>query len=313
MPKTVDLNKRSDVIRLPNIGGFGQASINPRTQEVRHESFSGNRLLDGIPQVAFKKNTIRTYESTIWKFRCRFEDRDLSFLSSDEVLSFLTEISQGNKQLTKRTRYSHLKTFFNFIKNNVDQGLQNPCDTPMLRKLFRAGGATHWNILEKEVVDEIIFRTTKPRNRLILELMARGGMRISEVLKLTPNDIDDRKLILRDPKSGRQQEVVYIPQKIADRLKRYIRDKGVGLHERIFPITYAAARMIARKAGRMICIHLRPHDLRRHAATFASRSSVPIEIVSKVTLRHGNLSTTQRYLGKVSDIEAMRWIENLYG
>jgi hypothetical protein len=42
-------------------------------------------------------------------------------------------------------------------------------------------------------VDEIIFRTTKIRNRLILELMARGGMRIGEVLKLTPADIKDRK------------------------------------------------------------------------------------------------------------------------
>jgi hypothetical protein len=39
---------------------------------------------------------------------------------------------------------------------------------------------------EKETVDEVIFRTSKPRNRLMLELMARGGMRISEVLKLTP-------------------------------------------------------------------------------------------------------------------------------
>ena len=44
----------------------------------------------------------------------------------------------------------------------------------------------HQGGLEKEVVDEIIFRTTNPRNRLMLELMARGGMRVSEVLKLTP-------------------------------------------------------------------------------------------------------------------------------
>ena len=71
--------------------------------------------------------------------------------------------------------------------------------------------------------------------------------------------------------------------------------------------------MIAKKAGNLVGIHLRPHDLRRHAATYASRSGTPIEIVSKVILRHANLSTTQRYLGKVSDIEAIRWIENLYG
>ena len=39
----------------------------------------------------------------------------------------------------------------------------------------------------------------------------------------------------------------------------------------------------------------------------------PIEIVSKVILRHADLSTTQRYLGKVDDTEAIRWIETLYG
>ena len=89
--------------------------------------------------------------------------------------------------------------------------------------------------------------------------------------------------------------------------------KGIQSHERIFPITYTAARVIAKKAGSMVGVHLKPHDLRRHAATYASRSGVPIEIVSKVILRHANLSTTQRYLGKVSDMEAMRWIENLYG
>ena len=62
----------------------------------------------------------------------------------------------------------------------------------------------------------------------------------------------------------------------------------------------------------MVDIHLKPHDLRRHAATYASRAGTPLEIVSKIILRHANLSTTQRYLGKVSDIEALRWIENLY-
>ncbi len=70
---------------------------------------------------------------------------------------------------------------------------------------------------------------------------------------------------------------------------------------------------MVKKAGLLAGVRLRPHDLRRHAATFASRSGVPIELVSKVILRHANLSTTQRYLGKVSDVEAMRCIENLYG
>jgi integrase/recombinase XerD len=68
-----------------------------------------------------------------------------------------------------------------------------------------------------------------------------------------------------------------------------------------------------KKAGEIVGIRLRPHDLRRHAATYASRSGTPIEIVSKVILRQSNLSITQRYLGKVTDLEAMRWIEDLHG
>jgi len=114
----------------------------------------------------------------------------------------------------------------------------------MLRKLLRPNVKTHWDILEKDVVDEIIFRTTKIRDRPMLELMARGAMRIGEVLKLTPNDIDERKLLLREPKSGREAEIIFIPQKVADRLREYIKAQDIGLHERIFPICYEAARSV---------------------------------------------------------------------
>ena len=96
-------------------------------------------------------------------------------------------------------------------------------------------------------------------------------------------------------------------------MRAYMKGKAVKPEHGIFPITYSAARIVVRKARKLAGIELRPHDLRRHAATYASRSGVPIEIVSKVILRHSNLSTTQRFLGKISDSEATRWIENLYG
>jgi integrase len=182
----------------------------------------------------------------------------------------------------------------------------------MIRKLYRERVVSRWEIIEKETVDEIIFRTTKIRNRLMLELMARGGMRIGEVLKLKLNDIQDRKLILRELKSGKEHEIVFIPQKVADRLRDYAIKTCKGPDDRVFPISYEAVRAMVLKAGKLVGIHLRPHDLRRHSATYASRSGVLIEIVSKIILRHANLSTTQRYLGTISDVEAMRWIENPY-
>ena len=96
----------------------------------------------------------------------------------------------------------------------------------MLRKIFRERPFQPWTIIEKDLVDEIIFRTTKPRSRIMLELMARGGMRIGEVLKMRPLDIQGRKIILAAPKSGRESEVAFIPQKVADRLKEYVSESG---------------------------------------------------------------------------------------
>ena len=106
----------------------------------------------------------------------------------------------------------------------------------------------------------------------MLELMARGGMRIDEILKLKPQDVQDRKLHLSNPKSGRESEIVFIPQKVADRLQDYIAAKNIQNDERIFPLGYTHAREIVKNARKKIRIDVKPHDLRRHAATYASRS-----------------------------------------
>jgi integrase len=132
-------------------------------------------------------------------------------------------------------------------------------------------------------------------------------MRIGEVLKLTPNDVDGVKLIIRNPKSGRKQETVFVTKRISERLRNYNRDRGMSFDERIFPLSYYGARLVVKRAGKSRGLNLTSHDLRRHAATFASRSDVPLEVVSKIILRHRNLSTTQRYLGKVSEAEAASW------
>ena len=136
-----------------------------------------------------KKNTVRACRWTINKFCANSGGIELTELPSEKVLQFFNIVTEGCKPQTKRVRFAHLSSFFNFMKNNLDLNFQNPCELPMLRKLFRPTVAISWTILEKETVDEIIFRTTKIRNRLMLELMACGGMRIGEVLKLRFIDI----------------------------------------------------------------------------------------------------------------------------
>lgn len=260
-----------------------------------------------------RPNTRVSYAFLLAKFDSRYHSRELGSITTEEVISFLADLSEGRKQNTKRSRYTTLSAFFNLIINTLLPDMRNPCLSPAVKNLFPKPKASQWVIFDKDTIDEAIFRTLNIRNRLMLELMARGGMRISEVLGLRPRDIDGQKLYLQIPKSGREQEVVFIPKKLSSRLVDYVRNKNITPDKRIFPISYAGARKIVVKVGNMVGIKLRPHDLRRHAATYASRAGVPIEIISKIILRHADLSTTQRYLGKVSDHEAIRWIEGLHG
>lgn len=57
--------------------------------------------------------------------------------------------------------------------------------------------------------------------------------------------------------------MAFLPQKVADRLKKYVRNTGIKQDARIFPLTYAAARLIVKKACDLVGIYLKPHDLRR--------------------------------------------------
>jgi integrase len=99
-------------------------------------------------------------------------------------------------------------------------------------------------------------------------------MRIGKVLKLKPEDIDGVKVTLWHPKSGSDRETVFIPKRVAERLRAYVRDENLRAGDRIFSLTYNGGRLAVKRAGERLGIALRPHELRRYAATFASRSRV---------------------------------------
>ncbi len=162
-------------------------------------------------RVNSKKNTVKTCEFVLFHFSETFTCRKLEEVSQEEVLDFLIKLTNGNKQSTKRNHYSTLSSFYNFTINTASPNLTNHCATPIIKKIFRRATCIQWKIIDKETIDEIIFRTMNTRNRIIMELMARGGMRIGEVLKLTPNDIDNCKLIIQEPKNRKSGIATVFP------------------------------------------------------------------------------------------------------
>jgi integrase/recombinase XerD len=75
-----------------------------------------------------KKNNVRAYSLIINKFCADFKGEELTELPSEKVLQFFNIITAGFKPQTKRVRFTHLSSFFNFLKNNLNLNFQNTCD-----------------------------------------------------------------------------------------------------------------------------------------------------------------------------------------
>ena len=258
-----------------------------------------------------RPNTVRSFSFTLLKFKEYFNTYTLDSIKEADIIEFITKITERKTMTTKCSRVGVIRALYNFILEITDASFQNPCQRPMIKKLFKKTRSISPTLLDKDIIDEIIFRTTNERDRLILELMGRAGMRIGEVLNIHCNDIDfnSATIIIQAPKSGRMGEKVYVTKKLCNKLYTFIQQNN--LKDRIFNISYSTAYRLVRKSGTVVSSFLRPHDLRRHAATQASRSGIPLEIVSKVILRHADIATTQRYLGTIDPSEASRWVEHL--
>jgi integrase len=217
-----------------------------------------------------RKRTIDSYQTLLSIFEQTYGNRSLESLQSDEIYQFLENISGRSAKSTRRLRYAQLKAFFNFIIEKCHHDMKNPCDSPLLSKTFRMPRQMPRTILDKETVDEMIYNTKNPRNRLILELQARCGLRIGELLNIKAQDVSERKLTIKEPKSGKEAEVAFMPEQIAKRMGDYIKGNNLLPDDHIFPISYSTARMFIKKLGCKLKVSLSPHDLRRYSATYAS-------------------------------------------
>jgi len=260
-----------------------------------------------------KQRSIHSYRYILDKFVSAYGNRQFESIGSDDILHFLEGLTGNSAKATRRLRYAQLKTFFNYIIGNSDLNIKNPCASFKLIKTFFIPPQKARRVLEKEMVDEMIYNTKNRRDRLMLELQARCGLRIGELLKLKVSDVSERKLTIVEPKSRKDSEVAFMPEQIANRLSDYIKEKELTADDNIFPMCYSTARTLIKSLAKRLNIEMTPHDLRRHSATYASRNGVPLEIVSKVILRHRDLKTTQIYLGRVSEPEAIRWMDVLHG
>lgn len=153
------------------------------------------------------------------------------------------------------------------------------------------------------------------RNRALLTLLYRSGLRISELLSLRPSDVnlDKHSIRLLDTKTGDAQTRGYHPT-AADALARWLdtrRQLGIG-NGRLFctlqgtPLSDDYVRGLMRRLAAQAGIEKRvhPHGLRHTFAAELDAAGTSLSVISKL-LGHHSVPTTARYLDHLTNQQAV--------
>ena len=161
------------------------------------------------------------------------------------------------------------------------------------------------------------------RDRALIAVLWRGGLRIAEALALYPKDIERAlgAIVVLHGKKDQRRTIGIDPQTL-DTLECWLarrRELGVGHGRRLFctittpagkPLQSSCVRetlkLLARKAGLEKRVH--PHGLRHTHAAELAMEGVPAHLIRR-QLGHASLDTTVRYIDHLTPldvIEAMR-------
>ena len=94
-----------------------------------------------------RPNTLANYQFLLRKFGRSHQNRDLDDITTEEIIAFLANITEGRKQNTKRSRYTTLSAYFNLIINTLHPEMRNPCLSLAVKNLFQKPKTSHWTIV----------------------------------------------------------------------------------------------------------------------------------------------------------------------
>ncbi len=145
-------------------------------------------------------------------------------------------------------------------------------------------------ILSSNEIAHILGRCAKDKPFMILSMLAKTGVRVSELISITPQDIlfDEKQIIIHG--KGDKIRNIDVPNDLLILLRIFVKNKHVRTNKRIFPVTRDAVYKMTKKIART-----NPHTFRHSYAVELLRKTRNIRYV-QVQLGHSSLSTTQVYL-----------------
>ena len=257
------------------------------------EDFREDCVLKGMSE-----ESIRKYISAIRIFTQFLKDKQLEFADVDknvlkEFLCYLKFERKVNHK-TLENYFSALSAFYDYLAYEELVPANNvlPFRRRYLRRYKKDNEQYVRRLLSIEEMSRLVNSILDPRDKAIIILLAKTGIRRNELIKLDIDDIDweNCKIILKKtPK--RSNRIVFFDDEVAIALRRWLRVRKIlKPRTKALFINYASKRRIDRNTVYNIVVRhsirlglkISPHDLRHWFTTWLRRNRMPREFIKEL-------------------------------
>jgi integrase/recombinase XerD len=225
------------------------------------------------------EKTIQNYHFSIDPFIEWLGDAPLY---AQSVRSYKAHISKnGYKPSTRKTICTHIKAF---VRWSAAQGyceefwISMP-SVPLEDQPF----------LNDQQVETLLKACVKPRDIALILTMIETGVRRGELIELKWSDLDleNRRILIRRSK-GKRARTVFVSERTIKALKRWHRKSQ---EDPVFQLASGGVLALFRRLSKRSGIYVRPHMLRRTAATLCVKAGMNPFHLQRI-LGHRDLQTT---------------------
>lgn len=267
------------------------------------------QFLDTLSGKNRSNATMRAYKTDIEQFFSWLHDNNVSIqypkdVEKVDILEYLSYLSKRELTGVARARkLSAIREYFRFLEG-VDYIQKSPTtgvDTPKRERNTRS------YLRADEYTKMLSLAGANPRDYAILQVFLQTGIRVSELVNLTIDDVDFVKPAIKVMGKGRVEREIELEKKGIQALKNYLSIRPQGLSNKLFlnylgeTISDRGVRKLVIKYKELAGITKKAscHALRHTFATFKAEKGVsPFQL--QQWLGHANIATTQIYvhLGK---------------